>query len=794
MSVSRIGRGNQYGIGESVPRQRVTLLSPRHVHSQQRRIGCSNAPTAYSNLNAKLSHNLAPVATGELTQLQPPPGCSWEEAQQILTSPMSDKPKMPKRVKVPKNVTVEERLMRSAQRAGDMSAVAHYQSILPLSVKQRLKEEKRQRGVQKRKDHEQEMHDAWQTELIERWKPPKEGPTSPVRCQSVPATPSVPSVGGQSSTREPSPTVRIAPAEQLKQSKAAQTADLKHRRMLQKFVTGAKDRGIQIERLFQELDTDGSGQLSSQEVKAAFERVGVTQTRAEALSFTDWIDEDGNGGIELCELVNKIHGKRRAGKVRNKMDQKTATQVKPGSTMSAWVISKDAAKNEVAAQQGLNCDNGPAKTAIWLGSPAGKRFDPFPDGFDFDAYQAMGDALGGITKDRITEIVKLDKLAIEFDSQRRQKEMVGALSASLDLRVKVFASTSADDVLAAARRLAMGCNAMAMEYLEVHNDIPVCLELLKKADSIIQKYASMQGIRRLRATTHNGYSCYWRRLSSKKGTSNKQKLQLLNTTRRCIEQATALEKVGGDADNASGTLINFGAILSTLGRYEEALSKADEAIFQLEEAPERGKYIGNVVQSGAMVTSQLACAYHNRGVALNCLGRSAEALVAHKAAVETSREQVGPRHLTTARVENGLIDALALQRQQPWTARGANDPELWALVTTADRSLGSGQLRPIGQTQQGPVAWDQKACEKAKTEFSVFGGMEDFAEPGRYFENLIRPHSTLGVGPPSPTLPSAHDGRAVLADTNIWDIRQKEAWRFHPTFMNSRGQEANAKS
>ena len=34
----------------------------------------------------------------------------------------------------------------------------------------------------------------------------------------------------------------------------------------------------------------------------------------------------------------------------------------------------------------------------------------------------------------------------------------------------------------AARRLTLGCNAMAMEYLEDHQDVTTCLELLKKAD------------------------------------------------------------------------------------------------------------------------------------------------------------------------------------------------------------------------------------------------------------------------------------------------------------------------
>ena len=90
---------------------------------------------------------------------------------------------------------------------------------------------------------------------------------------------------------------------------------------------------------------------------------------------------------------------------------------------------------------------------------------------------------------------------------------------------------------------------------------------------------------------------------------------------------------------------------------------------------------------------------------------------------------------------------------------------------------------------QGPVAWNEKALAKEKNRFSVFPGLKDFATQGRYLENTLRPHSSLDVGPPSLTIHSGYEGKAMLGDCDIWELRQKDAWRFSPTFMQSKGLE-----
>jgi len=255
--------------------------------------------------------------------------------------------------------------------------------------------------------------------------------------------------------------------------------------------------------------------------------------------------------------------------------------------------------------------------------------------------------------------------------------------------------------------------------------------------------------------------------------------QYLAMARRFIEKAFLLEynlarangSQGGEqeqAANPSGTLINFGCVLSNQGRHIEALAKANDAINLLEAMEDQGLAQAPVTVDGSPATSQLAVAYHNKAVELNFLGRYSEALVTHERAVEVGREQVGQSHTMVARIENGLLDAMRLQREGAWQMRGPRDPDVWGIVTTADRSIGGGQLRPIGPTPQGPVTWSDEAISMTKKSFHV--------TPGQNYEDLLRPHSSIGIGPKSLTIPDP-EGRSILNTEDIWATRQKAQWR-----------------
>lgn len=264
MSVSRIGRGNRYGIGEDPnSRQRITLLSPRAAHSRERILGCSNIGVQLSNPKNKLSHNLSPL----VNSMSPPKGCTWDEALDLLENP-NNPPKLPKKMKLPNNVTMEERLIAAARRGHDKQALAQYKKNLPASIKQRYRRDQKQRMADRAQERRKQAEDAWQTELIERWRPP---PTP----ASTPA-PNTPTSTANLEILEADASGRVlSEAEQTH----AKRKDSKQWAMLAQFVDGAAQRGVTVQKLFEELDTDGSGQLTANELHAAFERLGLVKTR-----------------------------------------------------------------------------------------------------------------------------------------------------------------------------------------------------------------------------------------------------------------------------------------------------------------------------------------------------------------------------------------------------------------------------------------------------------------------------------------------------------------------------------
>lgn len=574
MSVCHIGRGGRDG-----STQRINLLSPSRVHRTERVLGVSNVGHPRSNLHNRTSHTLAPV----VTSVEPPAGCTANDCYDVLEGRKgpTSRPKLPKKVKLPPNTTMDEHAytqslnaVKTYTKSGDMlaarkfkTAAVAYKGLLSAPVKRRHRADERQRKKEERQAAATAAEEAWNRELTERWKPAPPPPTG----NTPPATPKAATAPSTPAEKEPS-------AEDFRHMSAE---DAHSQSMLGHFVEGADARGITLERLFNEIDTDGSGSLSWRELQQAFERLGIEYSKKDVKQLVDWLDDDCSGTVEMPELMAKVNppgGRKRA---RHKMPCKAARRVAPGSVMDAWLISKEAAKNKAGPIRQMQSHKTPGTTSIWLGSPAGKRFDPREGQVDVAGYKKMGDELGGEMKIKIGKVVELDSRAIEMDKLKRQRDMVAALSESLDIRVQIFGAKH-DDCQNAARRLTLGCNAMAMEYLEDHHDATTCLELLKKAQVLTRKFTRMERMKEIEATTCNNYACYWRRMSTRSGSSTQQRLNCLNNVRRCIEQAMLLEATSGQAVNGPGTLINFGTILAELGRHPEALSKAQKAITQLD--------------------------------------------------------------------------------------------------------------------------------------------------------------------------------------------------------------------
>uniref|UniRef100_K3WDU7 Uncharacterized protein n=1 Tax=Globisporangium ultimum (strain ATCC 200006 / CBS 805.95 / DAOM BR144) TaxID=431595 RepID=K3WDU7_GLOUD len=182
---------------------------------------------------------------------------------------------------------------------------------------------------------------------------------------------------------------------------------------------------------------------------------------------------------------------------------------------------------------------------------------------------------------------------------------------ALVLRRHFFGADS-PEVLHACKALAEMCNLLSMSFLQ-----QVTIDLLKKAEILTKHHPSEK------ATTLNNLACYYRRLGK------------LHAAMTCLKRALEIEKKLQNVRNAADTHLNICAVLSQLGKHQNALEQAQEALIILQEEffqskqTSPGRQQGKNVGSGDATkknedgetpgqqldrVSVMCIAYHNIGV------------------------------------------------------------------------------------------------------------------------------------------------------------------------------------
>lgn len=144
----------------------------------------------------------------------------------------------------------------------------------------------------------------------------------------------------------------------------------------------------------------------------------------------------------------------------------------------------------------------------------------------------------------------------------------------------------------------------------------VTIDLLKKAEILTKHHPSEK------ATTLNNLACYYRRLGK------------LHAAMTCLKRALEIEEKLQNVRNAADTHLNICAVLSQLGKHQQGLEQAQEALIILQEEFFQSKQThqnGKVHGSGDAKRSSEECktsspsqqldrvsvmciAYHNIGV------------------------------------------------------------------------------------------------------------------------------------------------------------------------------------
>lgn len=223
---------------------------------------------------------------------------------------------------------------------------------------------------------------------------------------------------------------------------------------------------------------------------------------------------------------------------------------------------------------------------------------------------------------------RLDESSIQLQKQGNYLEALECMERGLVLRQHFF-GTESEEVWSACKTVGELCNLLAMTYLQ-QEDYNMVLELLKKAEILTERDPSS------RAATFNNLACYYRRKGK------------LHSALQYLEKALKIESKLEHVQNPADTHINACAVLSQLGRHQQALEHAQSALILLQE--ELLKPPGVSLEDEepkpppADRIAVLAIAYHNCGVEQEFLKRYDQSVMNYKKGHEVAERYLGAKH------------------------------------------------------------------------------------------------------------------------------------------------------
>ena len=185
--------------------------------------------------------------------------------------------------------------------------------------------------------------------------------------------------------------------------------------------------------------------------------------------------------------------------------------------------------------------------------------------------------------------------------------------------------------------LSLKCNKLAMDYLQA-DKFKESLSLLQRAESLLKSEDSIPNRLKLLSITFNNFGCYY-----KKKKQPNMALKYLKDSLD-IEMQTELDNI-----NLASTHLNICAILSSIGRHEQACKHARQSLSLLEKCTE---YNPNLI-------TNLVISYYNCGVELEYLLLKEDALKYYEMGYQVALKELGINHTLTQSLEN-MITTVAI--------------------------------------------------------------------------------------------------------------------------------------
>jgi len=195
-------------------------------------------------------------------------------------------------------------------------------------------------------------------------------------------------------------------------------------------------------------------------------------------------------------------------------------------------------------------------------------------------------------------------------------------------------------------RLAVGYNTLGMKNLKEGNSESSC-KFFEKAEALTDPanlHMNPESRLVLRAVTYNNMGCFYKSMSK------------LHTALQYLKKAQKIEeRSNGKCQNPAGTHLNLCALLSQMGKHQEALSHAELALRILEANPP--------AESNGNSESLICVAYFNMGAEYEHMRKPSEALYAYQRAHESCLSELGEDHPLSQQIHGCLMELKAKSKK-----------------------------------------------------------------------------------------------------------------------------------
>lgn len=244
---------------------------------------------------------------------------------------------------------------------------------------------------------------------------------------------------------------------------------------------------------------------------------------------------------------------------------------------------------------------------------------------------------------QLLKLKELDDKSVQLQKDRNYLKALTCMEQGLVLRQRLF-GTDSQEVWTACKTVGELCNFLAMTHLR-DGEFKMTEMLLKKAEILHQN--DNKG----KAVTYNNLACFYRRKGK------------LRSALAYLKKTLRIEAMLDDVENPGDTHLNMCAVLSELGRHQQALEHARLALIMLQDELLQPADDDLDTPIPPARCSVLAIAYHNVGVENEFLKNYKQAVDAYEKGLDLGEEHLGPQHFVCITLRNSLNAVRSVARK-----------------------------------------------------------------------------------------------------------------------------------